>query len=170
MWTRLSPPGAAGRVADHPSDGIAAGDGAELLTRLQSDVGDAPWRGINVVDTALAEGIDLRGLDVSGLRGPDRRLRIRGGNDSAPVAQVARPTRLRGYSRATNHREAGQGLDQIRVHGRFLRWEIAGMDDASVGSSGDPSGRFVGDRPGSATGAAAELAGSSSRVQSIAST
>ena len=66
MWTFLAAPGSALGVADDPAHGVAGGDrtGAdELLAVLQRDVGDLAGRGIDLIERAAGEGIDLHGVD-----------------------------------------------------------------------------------------------------------
>ena len=66
---RLAAPGAALGVADDPAHGVAGGDGAgadELLARLERDVGDLAGRGIDLIERAVGEGIDLDGVEIAG--------------------------------------------------------------------------------------------------------
>ena len=65
-------------VADDPAHGVAGGDGAgadELLAVLQRDVGDLAGRGIDLIERAGGEGIDLHGVDEA----VAHRLHARGG-------------------------------------------------------------------------------------------
>ena len=66
---RLAAPDAALGVADDPAHGVAGGDGAgadELLAGFERDVGDLARRGIDLIERAVGEGIDLDGVDVAG--------------------------------------------------------------------------------------------------------
>ena len=66
MWTCFVGTGAAFGVADDPAHGVAGGDGAgadQLLAGLQRDVGDLAGRGIDLIERALDEGVDLDGVD-----------------------------------------------------------------------------------------------------------
>ena len=77
MWTRLVGARAALGVADDPAHGVAGGDGAgadELLAGFERDVGDLAGRGIDLIERAVGEGIDLDRVDVAGAR----RLHARG--------------------------------------------------------------------------------------------
>ena len=68
MWTRLAGAGSALGVADDPAHGVAGGDRAgadELLAGLQRDVGDLARRGIDLIERAGRERIDLHGVDVA---------------------------------------------------------------------------------------------------------
>src|SRR3546814_3268610 len=60
--------GAAGGVANDPAGRIAARDGNQVLTRLKRDVGDQPWRGIDLKDRPLAVGVDQRAIDRKSTR------------------------------------------------------------------------------------------------------
>ena len=65
---RLVGPAAALGVADDPAHGIPGGDrpGAdELLAFLKGDVGHLPGRGIDLIERARRERIDLHGVDVA---------------------------------------------------------------------------------------------------------
>ena len=60
--------GAALGVADDPAHRVAGGDGAgadELLARLERDVGDLARRGIDLIERAIGEGIDLDGVEIA---------------------------------------------------------------------------------------------------------
>src|SRR3546814_19450900 len=77
--------GAAGGVANDPAGRIAARDGNQVLTWLKRDVGDQLWRGIDLKDRPLAEGVDQRAIHETGRRRLDGRARSeerRGGNES----------------------------------------------------------------------------------------
>ena len=74
---RFARAGAALGVADDPAHGVAGGDrpGAdELLAGLERDVGDLARRGIDLIERAVGEGIDLDGVEIAGAR----RLNARG--------------------------------------------------------------------------------------------
>ena len=65
-------------VADDPAHRVAGGDRAgadQLLAGLQGDVGDLARRGIDLIERAVREGIDLHGVDVA----VAHRLHARGG-------------------------------------------------------------------------------------------
>ena len=69
MWTRLVGAGAALGVADDPAHGVAGGDRAgadELLAGFERDVGDLAGRGIDLIERAVGEGIDLDGVEIAG--------------------------------------------------------------------------------------------------------
>ena len=56
-------------VADDPAHGVAGGDRAgadELLAGFERDVGDFARRGIDLIERAVGEGIDLDGVDIAG--------------------------------------------------------------------------------------------------------
>jgi len=62
MWTCLDAPRSALGVADHPSDRVAGGDRTradKLLSGFERDVGDLAGRGIDLVERAVREGVDL---------------------------------------------------------------------------------------------------------------
>jgi hypothetical protein len=74
---RAAPDAALG-VADDPAHGVAGGDGAgadELLAGLERDVGDLPDGGIDLIERAFDEGIDLHRVDEA----VAHRLHARGG-------------------------------------------------------------------------------------------
>jgi hypothetical protein len=53
-------------IADDPAHGVAGGDGAgpdELFTRLKGNVGNLTNGGIDLIERALREGINLHGVD-----------------------------------------------------------------------------------------------------------
>src|SRR6185437_12539665 len=59
---------------------VARGDGPgtdELLARLKCDVSDLAWRGIDLVERAIGEGINLDGVEVSRPRRLNTRRAIR---------------------------------------------------------------------------------------------
>jgi len=63
--------GSALRIANDPADGIARRDGAgadELLARLERDVGDLAGRGVDLIEGAVRERIDLNGVEITGPR------------------------------------------------------------------------------------------------------
>src|SRR3546814_4576742 len=65
---------AAGRIPHRPTRRIAGGDRNNAFARLQGDVGHSLRRGIEPVERAVAERIDLDGIDErSSLRLLDRR-------------------------------------------------------------------------------------------------
>src|SRR3546814_3078799 len=64
---------AAGRIPHRPTRRIAGGDRNNAFARLQGDVGHSLRRGIEPVERAVAERIDLDGIDErSSLRLLDR--------------------------------------------------------------------------------------------------
>ena len=68
---RLAAPGTALRVADDPAHGVAGGDGAgadKLFARLERDVGDFARRGIDLIERAVGERVDLDGVEIAGPR------------------------------------------------------------------------------------------------------
>ena len=78
MWICLAVAGAALGVADDPAHGVAGGNrtGAdELLAGLQGDVGDLTGRGVDLIERAGREWIDLHGVDEA----VAHRLHPRGG-------------------------------------------------------------------------------------------
>ena len=67
MWMRLDGAGAAFGVADHPAHGVAGGNRAgadQLFAGFQRDVGHFAGRGIDLIERAIREGIDLDGIDI----------------------------------------------------------------------------------------------------------
>src|SRR3546814_20546607 len=54
---------AAGRIPHRPTRRIAGGDRNNAFARLQGDVGHSLRRGIEPVERAVAERIDLDGID-----------------------------------------------------------------------------------------------------------
>ena len=67
-------------VADDPAHRVAGGDGAgadELLARLERDVSDLARRGIDLIERAVGEGIDLDGVEITGPRRLHARRAIR---------------------------------------------------------------------------------------------
>ena len=80
MWTRLVGARPALGIADDPAHGVAGGDRAgadELLAGLERDVGDLAGRGIDLIERAVREGIDLDGVDVAGARRLHARRAVR---------------------------------------------------------------------------------------------
>ncbi len=66
---RLARARAALGVADDPAHGVAGGDGAgadQLFAGFERDVGDLARRGIDLIERAVGEGIDLDGVDIAG--------------------------------------------------------------------------------------------------------
>ena len=60
--------GTALRVADDPAYGVAGGDGAgtdKLFARLERDVGDFARRGIDLIERAIGERVDLDGVEIA---------------------------------------------------------------------------------------------------------
>jgi len=58
--------GAAERIADDPAHGVTGGDGAcadKLLAGLKRDVGHLSGRGVDLIERADDEGINLHGVD-----------------------------------------------------------------------------------------------------------
>src|SRR3546814_16229766 len=53
--------GTAGGVANDPAGRIAARDGTQVLTRLKRDVGDQPWRVIDLKDRPQSRRASCRG-------------------------------------------------------------------------------------------------------------
>ena len=90
IWIRFACAGSALGVADDPAHRVACCDGPgadELLAGLERDVGDLARRGIDLIERAVGEGIDLDGVEVAGprrlnarraIRLIDSRMRIRG--------------------------------------------------------------------------------------------
>ena len=64
----LGRPDTALRVTDDPAYGVAGGDGAgtdKLFTRLERDVGDFARRGIDLIERAIGERVDLDGVEIA---------------------------------------------------------------------------------------------------------
>ena len=58
-------------IADDPAHGVAGGDGPgadKLLARLERDVGDFARCGVDLIERAVGEGIDLDGVEITGPR------------------------------------------------------------------------------------------------------
>ena len=69
MWIALGWADPAFGIADDPAHGVAGRNGSgadELLAGLERDVGDLAWRGIDLIERAIGEGIDLDSVEVSG--------------------------------------------------------------------------------------------------------
>ena len=70
---------AAGGVADHPSHGVAGGDGNEFLSRFERDVGDLIDGSIELVERPFGVGVDLDGIDVAVFHRLETRSGVRAG-------------------------------------------------------------------------------------------
>jgi hypothetical protein len=173
-------------VADDPADCVACRDRHEVFARLQYDVGHHARRGEGLINRTLAIGIDLDGVEEPrGLRNlrrgaigtgyprnfrsddrlaMTRPMRAHFGNlrRSSGRCYRRRRRRLR-IGSADAQRNCRRGEEAL--HGWISLWGWVLL--ARLGSSGDPSGTLAG---GAAGGVAAGGAGSSSRLQSIAST
>src|SRR5579871_4170864 len=71
MWTRLVSPLPLS-VSNHPAHGGARRErprARQLLARLERNIGDLAWRGINLIKRARAIGKDLDGVEVAGAPG-----------------------------------------------------------------------------------------------------
>jgi hypothetical protein len=100
--------GAALGVADDPAHRVAGGDGTgadELLARLQRDVGDLPRRGIDLIERAFDEGIDLHRIDEA----VAHRLHPRGGIGLVDARRSDRRLRLGLPSLPTGFNWPGSG-------------------------------------------------------------
>ena len=80
MWTRLVGAGPALGVADDPAHGVAGRDRAgadELLPGFERDVGHFAGRGVDLIERAVGERIDLDRVDVAGARRLHARRAVR---------------------------------------------------------------------------------------------
>ena len=76
---RLARARAALGVADDPAHGVAGRDRTradELLARLERDVGDLARRGVDLIERAVGERIDLDGVEIAGARRLDARRAV----------------------------------------------------------------------------------------------
>ena len=125
MWICLAVAGAALGVADDPAHGVAGGDGTgadELLAGLQGDVRHLTGRGIDLIERAGRERIDLHGVDEA----VAHRLHPRGGVGLGDA--LLRILRLR------RRLAAGHGLQLSRQ-----RQQLRQLDDAPPAPADRPS-------------------------------
>ncbi|MCY1172463.1 hypothetical protein D9M73_125980 [compost metagenome] len=178
--------GAAGCVAHGPARGVAGRHRDDDFTGLQGDIAHQFRCGIEPIEYAVAERIDLRGIHESmGLR-LERRLAIGGPNAPRRRRQRFQPVTKRRHCERRGI--GGDGRPDRRCPGRWLAWrrnsrrrsrrlgmrggnsdqhrrrEQGGFhwrfscgDGARLGSRGEPSGRFVGAAVGAGRGEAIAL-------------
>ena len=116
MWTRFDRRGSAFGVADDPAHGIAGGDGAgadQLFALLQGDVRHLPRRGIDLIERALDERIDLNGVDVAAAG------RLHAGGGIGLIDALARIARLGAGRPAGNRLELPRQRQRLRQFDDF---------------------------------------------------
>ncbi len=109
-------------VTDDPAHGIAGGDRAgagELLAGLERNVGDLARRGIDLIERATGEWIDLNGVDKTIAQ------RLDAGGGIGPVAAGCRVGRLRrGFTARQQLQLTGQRQRLWQLHDLDLRRRI----------------------------------------------
>ena len=76
-------------IADDPTHGVAGGNGTrtyQLLAGLKCDVGHFAGRGIDLIERAIREGIDLDGVDIAIMARFDPRVLVGVCDDDARAA------------------------------------------------------------------------------------
>ena len=128
---RFAAPAAALGVADDPAHGIAGGDGTgadELLARLERDVGDFARRGVDLIERAVGERIDLDGVEIArpcrlnarrAIRLIDARVRIGGFGRRCPSG--GKRLELAGQRQRLWQLDDLHGLGRIGLKHRLLR-------------------------------------------------
>ena len=109
-------------VADDPAHGVAGGDGTgadKLLARLQGDVRHLSRRGIDLIERAGREWIDLHGIDEAVAHRLDARCLVRLRDAVLRILRLRRRLGARHRLQLTGQRQRLRKLDHLHRRRRF---------------------------------------------------